>query len=71
MSQRKESHLNARKLYLCCLVVVNFKATGSAPILKQSKFKVSSKNTFESIILFLKKQLHYESKEVQLVGSFN
>lgn len=39
------------------LVVIFFRATGNAPILKQNKFKVSSAQKFLSIQEFVRKQL--------------
>ncbi|KNZ51933.1 hypothetical protein VP01_375g6 [Puccinia sorghi] len=39
------------------LVVVRFKATGSAPIMKQNFFKITSSNRFQAVIAFLRKEL--------------
>ncbi|KAI9331342.1 ubiquitin-like protein Atg12, partial [Obelidium mucronatum] len=38
-------------------VVVRFKATGSAPILKQNVFKITASQRFQAVILFLRKEL--------------
>ncbi|KAI8611562.1 ubiquitin-like protein Atg12 [Chytriomyces sp. MP71] len=38
-------------------VVVRFRATGSAPILKQSVFKITASQKFQAVILFLRKEL--------------
>ncbi|PLW21681.1 hypothetical protein PCANC_01111 [Puccinia coronata f. sp. avenae] len=38
-------------------VVVRFKATGSAPIMKQNFFKITSSNRFQAVIAFLRKEL--------------
>jgi hypothetical protein len=38
-------------------VVVQFKATGNAPIMKQNKFKISAHQRFGSVADFLRKQL--------------
>ncbi|ORY38649.1 autophagy protein 12 [Rhizoclosmatium globosum] len=38
-------------------VVVRFKATGSAPILKQQVFKITASQRFQAVILFLRKEL--------------
>eukprot|EP00842_Homolaphlyctis_polyrhiza_P005996 jgi/Hompol1/6398/HPOL_000854-RA len=38
-------------------IVVRLKATGSAPILKQTFFKIASANKFERVIAFLRKEL--------------
>ncbi|OAJ42295.1 hypothetical protein BDEG_25764 [Batrachochytrium dendrobatidis JEL423] len=41
-------------------VVVRLKATGSAPILKQTVFKISSSSKFQNVIAFLRKELAYK-----------
>lgn len=38
-------------------VVIRLKATGNAPILKQQVFKLSSKNLFQKVVLFIRKAL--------------
>ncbi|KAJ3234449.1 Ubiquitin-like protein [Chytriomyces hyalinus] len=38
-------------------VVVRFRATGSAPILKQSIFKITASQRFQAVIGFLRKEL--------------
>jgi ubiquitin-like protein ATG12 len=38
-------------------IVVHFRATGSAPILKQQFFKISASYKFQAVVDFLKKQL--------------
>lgn len=35
-------------------IVIVFKATGNAPILKKSKFKISRSNSFKDVIQFLR-----------------
>ncbi|KAH6564354.1 hypothetical protein BASA50_002163 [Batrachochytrium salamandrivorans] len=42
-------------------VVVRLKAAGSAPILKQTVFKISSTNKFQSVINFLRKELAFKN----------
>ncbi|KAG0617797.1 hypothetical protein M758_4G015300 [Ceratodon purpureus] len=42
-------------------VVVLFRATGDAPIMKQSKFKITGTEKFAKVIDFLRKQLHRET----------
>jgi hypothetical protein len=50
--------LLARDIFIIVIVVVvQFKATGNAPILKQNKFKVSADQRFETVMAFLRKQL--------------
>ena len=44
-------------------VVVFFKATGNAPQLKQSKFKLASTARFQNVTDFLRKQLQYQANE--------
>ncbi|KAJ3031650.1 UNVERIFIED_CONTAM: Ubiquitin-like protein [Siphonaria sp. JEL0065] len=44
-------------------VVVRFKATGSAPILKQSVFKITASQRFQAVILFLRKELALNSAD--------
>eukprot|EP00300_Choanocystis_sp_HF-7_P008328 c15853_g1_i3.p1 GENE.c15853_g1_i3~~c15853_g1_i3.p1 ORF type:complete len:115 (+),score=13.84 c15853_g1_i3:37-381(+) len=41
-------------------VIVKLMPTGNAPILKQSKFKVSASDSFQFIIDFLRKQLKFK-----------
>ncbi|KAJ3273294.1 hypothetical protein HDV01_004652 [Terramyces sp. JEL0728] len=38
-------------------VVIRLKQVGSAPILKQQVFKLSSANTFQKVIQYIKKEL--------------
>ncbi|KAI8826807.1 putative autophagy-related protein 12 [Fimicolochytrium jonesii] len=45
-------------------VVVRFRATGSAPILKQAFFKISASQKFQTVINFLKKELNYKPQDV-------
>jgi len=44
-------------------VVVMFKRVGNAPMLKQKKFKLSSKVKFQYVVDFLRKQLRYTNNE--------
>ncbi|PRP83365.1 hypothetical protein PROFUN_09393 [Planoprotostelium fungivorum] len=44
-------------------VVILFKETGSAPALKQNKFKLSSAATFKDVLLFLRKQLQVQAED--------
>ena len=41
------------------VVIVNFKAVGAAPLLKQTKFRVSSEQTVSALYDFLRRQLNY------------
>ncbi|EGG00387.1 uncharacterized protein MELLADRAFT_93305 [Melampsora larici-populina 98AG31] len=38
-------------------VVVRFKATGAAPIMKQNFYKITASNRFQTVIAFLRKEL--------------
>jgi ubiquitin-like protein ATG12 len=44
-------------------VVVNLSAVGSAPQLKQTKFKIGGEQTFASIVSFLRKQLRLRPED--------
>mmetsp|Transcript_42453 Transcript_42453/g.81133 ORF Transcript_42453/g.81133 Transcript_42453/m.81133 type:complete len:125 (-) Transcript_42453:93-467(-) len=51
-------------------VVVMFKATGGAPILKQSKFKIQGSEKFSKVVEFVCKLLHRDSVFVYLNSAF-
>ncbi|KAI9101181.1 ubiquitin-like autophagy protein Apg12-domain-containing protein [Phlyctochytrium arcticum] len=44
-------------------VVVRFRATGSAPILKQTFYKITAAQKFQTVINFLRKELKYKSQD--------
>ncbi|KAJ3169557.1 hypothetical protein HDU88_000748 [Geranomyces variabilis] len=44
-------------------VVVRFRATGNAPILKQNFYKITASQKFQTVISFLKKELHYKQQQ--------
>ncbi|PIA18656.1 acyltransferase ChoActase/COT/CPT [Coemansia reversa NRRL 1564] len=44
-------------------VVVRFRSTGNAPILKKSVYKISSAQRFQALIVFLRKELGYKTSE--------
>ncbi|KAJ2276822.1 Ubiquitin-like protein, partial [Coemansia sp. RSA 370] len=44
-------------------VVVRFRSTGNAPILKKSVYKISSAQRFQALIVFLRKELGYKASE--------
>uniref|UniRef100_A0A7S0WSX6 Ubiquitin-like protein ATG12 n=1 Tax=Chlamydomonas leiostraca TaxID=1034604 RepID=A0A7S0WSX6_9CHLO len=52
-------------------VVVVFRAAGGAPILNQSKVKVSTDSRFSKLVLFLRKQLKTETVFVYLKEAFS
>lgn len=45
------------------LVVVRFKATGSAPILKQSFYKITASQKFQTVMNFLRKELNFKPQD--------
>ncbi|CAH2053762.1 unnamed protein product, partial [Thlaspi arvense] len=51
--------------------VVHLRATGGAPILKQSKFKISGTDKFAKVIDFLGRQLHSDSLFVYVNSAFS
>ncbi|KEH18474.1 ubiquitin ATG12-like protein [Medicago truncatula] len=53
------------------IVVVHLRATGDAPILKQSKFKIAGTDKFAKVIDFLRRQLHRESLFVYVNSAFS
>ncbi|GAA5866657.1 hypothetical protein JCM8547_002713 [Rhodosporidiobolus lusitaniae] len=44
-------------------IVVRFKATGNAPILKQNFYKINASNKFERVIAFLRTQLGWKQSD--------
>ncbi|GAA5955834.1 hypothetical protein JCM21900_001730 [Sporobolomyces salmonicolor] len=44
-------------------VVVRFKATGNAPIMKQNLYKISASNRFQAVIAFLRKELGWKPSD--------
>ncbi|XP_027908494.1 ubiquitin-like protein atg12 isoform X2 [Vigna unguiculata] len=52
-------------------VVVHLRATGDAPILKQSKFKIAGTDKFVKVIDFLRRQLHRETMFVYVNSAFS
>lgn len=52
-------------------VVVLFRATGDAPIMKQSKFKIGGTEKFAKVIDFLRKQLHRETLFLYINSAFS
>ena len=52
-------------------VVVHLRATGDAPILKQSKFKIAGADKFAKVIDFLRRQLHRETLFVYVNSAFS
>ncbi|KAK4057809.1 Ubiquitin-like protein [Microbotryomycetes sp. JL221] len=44
-------------------VVVRFKATGNAPIMKQNFYKISASNRFQAVIAFLRKELGWKPSD--------
>ncbi|KAI9314317.1 ubiquitin-like protein Atg12, partial [Dichotomocladium elegans] len=44
-------------------VVVRFRAIGNAPILKQSFYKITASNKFQTVIQFLRKELKCQGSD--------
>ncbi|KAM0789020.1 Ubiquitin-like protein [Microbotryomycetes sp. NB124-2] len=44
-------------------VVVRFKATGNAPIMKQNFYKITASNKFQAVIAFLRKELGWKQSD--------
>ncbi|SAL95884.1 hypothetical protein [Absidia glauca] len=44
-------------------VIVRFSAIGNAPILKQSYYKITGSNKFQTVIQFLRKELKYQGSD--------
>ncbi|ORY08174.1 autophagy protein 12, partial [Basidiobolus meristosporus CBS 931.73] len=44
-------------------VVVRFRAIGNAPILRQSLYKITASHKFQTVIMFLRKELKYKGSE--------
>ncbi|KAK9231744.1 hypothetical protein WN943_021984 [Citrus x changshan-huyou] len=52
-------------------IVVHFRATGGAPILKQAKFKISGSDKFAKVIEFLCRHLGRETLFVYVNSAFS
>nr|CRX78973.1 hypothetical protein ls5930a1_00050 [Leucosporidium scottii] len=44
-------------------VIVRFKATGNAPIMKQNFYKITASNKFQAVIAFLRKELGWKASD--------
>ncbi|BGO98713.1 hypothetical protein RTG_00981 [Rhodotorula toruloides ATCC 204091] len=55
--------LEASKLKEATKVVVRFKATGNAPIMKQNFYKITASNQFRAVIAFLRKELAWKPSD--------
>jgi hypothetical protein len=58
-----------------CAVLIQFKNTGDAPILKNTKVKIDSDKRFAEIVNFLRKQIDKQDKtpvvsNVESVGTY-
>ena len=49
------------------IVLVHFRATGGAPLLRKTKFRVKGTHQFATVIDFLRKQLHLKDSEALYV----
>lgn len=44
-------------------VIVRFRAAGNAPIMKQSKFKITASESFQTVADFLRRQLKFSQHD--------
>lgn len=51
-------------------VIVRFRAAGNAPIMKQSKFKITASESFQTVSDFLRRQLKFNQHD-SLVWGYN
>lgn len=61
--QLKEELFNRSRKDVPDKVVIQFKASGNAPVLRQNKVKISSTQCFKMINSFLRKQLNLKPSE--------
>lgn len=52
-----------RSLAPALSVIVRFKATGNAPIMKQNFYKITASNKFQAVIAFLRKELGWKASD--------
>lgn len=45
---------------IALIVVIRFKSVGSAPIMKQNFFKITSSHKFQAVVQFLRKELRWK-----------
>lgn len=52
-------------------VVVRFKAIGNVPIMKNNHFRITAANKFQSVIVFLRKELGWKQSDalVRLISA--
>ncbi|KAI9287416.1 putative autophagy-related protein 12 [Umbelopsis sp. AD052] len=55
--------ISAKKEKDATKVIVQFRAIGNAPILKQKLFKITASQKFQAVNLFLRKELNYAPSE--------
>ncbi|KAH8555337.1 putative ubiquitin-like modifier [Umbelopsis sp. PMI_123] len=55
--------INEKKEKDATKVIVQFRAIGNAPILKQKLFKITASQKFQAVNLFLRKELNYAPSE--------
>eukprot|EP00850_Spirogloea_muscicola_P020285 SM000211S06655 [mRNA] locus=s211:122898:124147:- [translate_table: standard] len=59
-----------RRRHRAAAVVILFRATGDAPILKQAKFKIAASERFAKVVDFLLRQLHRDTLFVYVNSAF-
>jgi hypothetical protein len=55
--------ISMRSLTCLYAVIVRFRAAGNAPIMKQSKFKITASESFQTVADFLRRQLKFSQHE--------
>ncbi|ORZ16912.1 ubiquitin-like autophagy protein Apg12-domain-containing protein [Absidia repens] len=62
-AQSLDELVNTLKTKDTSKVIVRFAAIGNAPILKQSYYKITASNKFQTVIQFLRKELRYQGSD--------
>ncbi|KAK4705740.1 ubiquitin-like protein ATG12, partial [Phenoliferia sp. Uapishka_3] len=63
LSREAAQALDSYRIKDTSKVVVRFKATGNAPIMKQNYYKITAGNRFQSVIAFLRKELAWKPSD--------
>ncbi|KAM0756560.1 autophagy protein 12 [Meredithblackwellia eburnea MCA 4105] len=63
VSNQANQALDSYKQKDASKVVVRFKATGNAPIMKQNFYKITASNRFQTVIAFLRKELGWKPSD--------
>ncbi|KAL8290019.1 hypothetical protein RQP46_002958 [Phenoliferia psychrophenolica] len=63
LSREASAALDSYRVKDASKVVVRFKATGNAPIMKQNFYKITASNRFQTVIAFLRKELGWKQSD--------